>query len=519
VDPAIAVGLGLRDRSDRLALDQLRDALHDRRMLLVLDNFEHVAAAAPHLVALLGATPGLRMLVTSRAVLHVAGEQIVMVPTLALPDPGAEDAAAAAFAAPAIQLFLDRARASLPSQTWTREDVVAVAAICRQLDGLPLAIELAAARSRLLSPQALLTHLGAGPFEALAGGPRDLPPRQQTLRATLDWSFGLLSTQEQTLLAGLGLFAGGFTLELARAALGAEVVTLDGLASLLDHSLVQRVESAGGEQRFRLLEVVRLYALERLTDSGRETAMRERWAQALLGLAEAAEREAFARYVALGDREGEARALHKLADLAHDCGDLAGARALFDTCLAIRRAIGDQVGIAEALIGLGDVMLKQGQHDGAADCYGAALALVQARGDQVDRAWATRGLARVARAKGQDAHAQQLFAESLRLAWAQANPWGIAVCLDGLGGAMAARGDLVWATVLFGAADSVRAANQLHVVPGALPDVDADRRITRAQFGDEAFAAALEEGRARPVDTVIADALAHSRNQPEHQST
>ena len=748
VDTTIAVALGLRDRGDRPALDQLCDTLRDRRMLLVLDNAEHVVAAAPHLVALLGGAHGLRLLVTSRVVLHVAGEQIVMVPPLALPDLEAEDTGAAAAAAPAIQLFLDRARAIVPGRAWAPNDIVTVATICRQLDGLPLAIELAAARCRLLSPQALLAHLGTGPFETLASGPRDLPARQQTLRATLDWSFGLLPAQEQALLAGLGLFTGGFTLDLARAVLGAELVTLDALASLVDHSLVQCVEDAVREQRFGLLEVVRLYALERLAASGREAATRERWARALLGLAEEAEpglrgpaqgswlarldaerpnlnallawtlgesapapsdadarpetgvrlvaalipfwwrrgyagegqrwvaaaitatprtstaaragllvqagrlawhqgehtlaiarseealalsrgvgdtrsaafalltlgtvhwyqgdsptaeselaaslvlaeaagdrwmqaavclaralvayhcgeherraellarslglsraiddsfgiaeallwsgniaveqgtldqaeplyREALARYVALGDRGGEARVLHKLADLAHDRGDLAGARTRFDACLAIRRAIGDGVGIAEALIGLGDVMLKQGDRDGAAGCYGAALALVQARGDQVDRAWALRGLARVARARGEYVRAWQLFAESLRLAWAQANPWGIAVCLDGLGGALAALGDPVWAAVLFGAADRVRTANQLHAVPGALPDVDADRAVTRARLGDEAFAAALEEGIARPVDTVIAEALAQSRDGVERQA-
>jgi tetratricopeptide (TPR) repeat protein len=202
--------------------------------------------------------------------------------------------------------------------------------------------------------------------------------------------------------------------------------------------------------------------------------------------------------------------LHKLADLAHDQGDLAGARALFDACLAIRHAIGDSVGIAEALIGLGDVMLKQSDRDGAAGCYAQALALVQARGDQVDRAWAIRGLARVARARGEDARAIQLFAESLRLAWAQANPWGIAACLDGLGGAVAACGDLLGAALLFGAADGVRSANQLQAVPGALPDVDRDRALTRERLGEARFAAALQQGLTQSVDAVIAEALARS---------
>ncbi|HEU5104197.1 MAG TPA: tetratricopeptide repeat protein [Roseiflexaceae bacterium] len=737
VDTTIAVALGLRDRGDRPALDQLRDALRDRRMLLVLDNAEHVVAAAPRLVALLGGAPGLRILVTSRAILHVHGEQIVTIPPLALAEPGAEGADAAV-AAPAVQLFLDRARALVPGRTWATDDIAAVAAICRQLDGLPLAIELAAARCRLLSPPVLLANLRDALFETLAGGPRDLPARQQTLRATLDWSFGLLTAHEQALFAGLGLFVGGCTLDLARATLGAELVTLDALASLLDHSLVHHAGNAAGEQRFELIEVVRLYALERLAVSARAAA-RERWAWALLELAEAAAeglqgaeqgawlarldaerpnlsalltwifgdaapvpledarseigsrlvaalisfwwrrgytseglrwvaaaiaavgagaaararllgqagrlawhqgelalaiarseealalsrglgdargaafalltlgtvrwyqgdssaaeadlsaslalaeaagdrwmqaavclagalvayhrgehdrraellarslslaraigdslgmaeallwsgeiaveqgvldraelpyREAGERFVALGDRDGEARVLHKLADMAHDRGDLARARTLFDDCLAIRRAIGDQVGIAEALIGLGDVLLRQAQHDLAVDCYEQALALVQARGDQVDRAWAIRGLARVARAKGENTQAAQLFAESLRLAWAQANPWGIAVCLDGLGGALSACGDPLLAAALFGAADGVRAANRLRAVPGALPDVEQDRALTRAQLGQEAFIAALESGMARPVDLVITEALAQSR--------
>jgi non-specific serine/threonine protein kinase len=735
VSAAIAVALGLHDRGDRPALEQLRDVLRDRRMLLVLDNAEHVVAAAPQLVALLGGAPGLRLLVTSRAILHVGGEQIVMVPPLELPDPDADYASAAIAASPAIQLFLERAGALGAGHTWAAEQIDSVATICRQLDGLPLAIELAAARCRVLSPQALLAHLHAGPLETLADGPRDLPARQQTLRATLDWSFGLLPAREQALLAGLGLFAGGFTFDLARAALGSELVSLDTLASLIDHSLVQRAEDAPDEPRFRLLEVVRLYALEHLAASGRAPPARQRWAQALLELAEKAERglhgpaqgswlarldterptlnalltwalgaptpeptdvdtrseigarlvaalipfwwrrgymgegqrwvavavaagasgpararllaqagwlawhqgehalatarseealalsrsvgdtrsagfalltlgierwyqgdssaaeqhlaasqalaestgdrwmqaaiclagalvayhrgaherraallaqslslsraiddslgvaeallwagniaveqgaldqaepsynEALARYVALGDREGQARVLHKLADLAHDRNDLEGARTLFEDCLAIRRAIGDRAGIAEALIGQGDVLFKQGDRDAAASCYEAARTLVEARDDQVNRAWALRGLARVARASGEHTRARHLFAESLRLAWAQANPWGIAACLDGLGGAVAALGDPAGAATLFGAADSVRASHQLRAVPGALPDVDADRALVEAQLGDAAFAAARAGAMALPIETVVAEAL------------
>ena len=287
VEAAIAVALGLRPRGDAPALDLLREALRERRALLVLDNFEHVTAAAPHLTGLLSAAPGLRLLVTSRAVLHIAGELVLAVPPLALPDSGAEDTGAA----PATRLFVERALAAAPDRVWGAADLAAVAAICRQLDGLPLAIELAAARSRLLPPAALLAHLSAGPFETLSGGWRDLPARQQTLRATLDWSFGLLTETEQRLLAGLGLFAGGWTLDLARAALGPGLATLDALGALLDHSLIQRTHAAAGQQRFALLEVVRAYALERLAASGQEAQIRADWAEALLTLAERAEQD------------------------------------------------------------------------------------------------------------------------------------------------------------------------------------------------------------------------------------
>lgn len=283
VTAAVASALGIRDRGDRPLLDHLYDTLAERQMLLILDNAEHVLAAAPHLATLLRHAPGLRVLVTSRAILHIAGEHVVEVPLLELPS--AEHGPAAA---PAVQLFLERAGAVAPLHTWGPEALAAVTAICRRLAGLPLAIELAAARSRLLTLQELLVQLEAHPLETLAGGPRDLPPRQQTLQATLDWSVALLAPQEQALLFALGLFNGHWSLGLARAAWGDALVALDALATLVDQSLVRPLAGDPREQRFELLDVVRRYALERLEASGTAAAHRMGWAQALCAFTEAA---------------------------------------------------------------------------------------------------------------------------------------------------------------------------------------------------------------------------------------
>jgi predicted ATPase len=678
-------------------------------------------------------------------VLRIAPEYVFSVPPLELPIAQTGTLTPAEMeAAPAVQLLIDRVRAAAPTLVLTPADLTAVAAICERLDGLPLAIELAAARCRVLPPRALLARLQASLFDTLgANGRRDLPARQQTLRAMLDWSFDLLTEREQLLLTGLGVFAGSFTLEFAGQVLGAEHVSLDTLATLIDHSLVQLIEPGEDEPRFAMLEVVRAYALDRLATE-RVNLLYEQHALAFLALAEAAElglrgpqqgawlvqldaeqtnlgaaltwalidaprqparangspspssaaligarivaalipfwwrrgyagegqrwlalalaastnadaqirlhllaqagrfawlcgeyavavahseaalqlcqatgdtgsaafalatlgmvawyqgqsavaeqylaeslalaeadeniwqqvatclvlalvaynrgdherrvallerslqlaracedragiaeallwwaniaaeqsdldraesgyQEALALYRELQDRGGVARILHKLADLAHDRGDLVGARRLFDECLATLRAIGDRVGIGDALIGLGDVQFKRGDLDAAAACYDEAFTLIQARGGQVEQAWTLRGRARVACARGDYQGGYALFMESLRLAQSQANPWGIAVCLDGVGGAIAALGQPMLAAELFGAANAVRAASQLRLIAGALPDIDQARAAVRAALGEHAFASALARGAARPLEDVISAALA-----------
>jgi predicted ATPase len=252
---AIAAGLGLNTSGGRLLIDVV-SYLRSKRLLLVLDNFEQVTEAAPVVAELLAAAPGLVTLVTSRTVLRVSGEFELCVPPLAVPpfrDAGNLDDYAS------VRLFMARAGAAAPGFELTGRNAQAVAEICRRLDGLPLAIELAAARIRLLPPAALLARLD-DQMSVLTAGPRDLPERQRTLRNTLDWSFGLLSADEQALFARLGVFAGTFGLPAAEAVCGDPSTpaghpgrTMDTLSSLVDSSLV-RPEPREDEPRFSLLE-------------------------------------------------------------------------------------------------------------------------------------------------------------------------------------------------------------------------------------------------------------------------
>src|SRR5262249_46668690 len=261
VSGAIAAGLGLNTSGSRLRAD-LVSFLGSRRLLLVLDNFEQVTEAAPLLAGLLAAAPGLKMLVTSRSTLRLSGEHEFPVPSLPVPPTGVGDAGTAGQYA-SVRLFTERAQAAAPGFRLTGQNAGAVAEICRRLDGLPLAIELAAARSRLLPPQALLARLD-DQMSLLTGGPRDLPERQRTLRNTLDWSFGLLSPAEQALFSCLGVFPGSFDLEAGEAVGGAEPGSadqdqdgeiIDTLGSLVDASLVRQADRAG-QPRFSLLGTI-----------------------------------------------------------------------------------------------------------------------------------------------------------------------------------------------------------------------------------------------------------------------
>ncbi|HEU0234888.1 MAG TPA: adenylate/guanylate cyclase domain-containing protein [Candidatus Limnocylindrales bacterium] len=267
---AIARSIGLGDVIERTLLEELTDWLTDRRMLLVLDNFEQVTEAAGAVAQLLRDCPRLIVLVTSREALHVRAEHVYAVPPLGLPPEGlTRPSAASVEASEAVQLFLDRAQAVRPDFRLTDDNAGAIAEICRRLDGLPLAIELAAARLGLFSPEVLRDRLGDR-LGLLRSGPRDLPERQQTLRATMDWSYDLLEAREQRLFEFLAVFADAEfgAIESVAAAVGTvdgiALDVLDGLGGLAEKSLIRQVDGQGGEPRVAMLETIREFAADRL---------------------------------------------------------------------------------------------------------------------------------------------------------------------------------------------------------------------------------------------------------------
>jgi predicted ATPase len=278
----------------RPLLTTLTAFLQAKNLLLVLDNFEQVLSAAPQVLELLSAAPQVTVLATSRAPLHLHGEQEVPVPPLEVPDPRRLPPLELLSQFAAVELFRQRARDVQPDFALSGENAAAVAAICERLDGLPLAIELAARRVKLLSPAALLSRLEPR-LPLLVGGARDLPARHQTLRATIAWSYDLLSAAEQKLFRRISLFVGGCTLEAAAVVSatpdGQETDLLDRMASLVDKSLLREEEQTDGEPRFLMLETLREYGLECLAASGEGLEIRRRHAESFLALAETAERE------------------------------------------------------------------------------------------------------------------------------------------------------------------------------------------------------------------------------------
>jgi predicted ATPase len=290
VMPTVSRVLGLTEATSVHPREALRRYLREKRFLLVLDNFEHVAGAAPEVADLLGSCPNLTVLVTSRAPLRVRGEREYSVSSLAVPDPTRMPAVEEVAETPAAELFVERATEASPAFELTEKNAAAVAAICWRLDGLPLALELAAAQARFLGPTALLSRLDGA---LQAGGARDLPERQRTMRATLDWSHGLLSQGEKALFRRLSVFAGGFTLEAAEevCAIGdtsdEEVFLL--LGNLVEQSLVVADATPEGVTRYRMLEPVRQYALEKLDEAEEAEDARRRHVAFFLALAEEAE--------------------------------------------------------------------------------------------------------------------------------------------------------------------------------------------------------------------------------------
>ncbi len=341
VAPAIAQSFGLEGGSSGHAVDRIARVVRDRRILLVLDNLEQVTAAAPSISRLFHLCPHLTVLSTSRAPLRISDEVDYAVSPLALANPLGAGSFDELISADAMQLFAVRAQAVKRDFAVTPENVEAVAAICQSLDGLPLAIELAAARIRVLPPEALLDRLDPR-LPLLTGGPRDRPSHQQTVRDTIAWSYDLLSIDDQALFRQLSVFVGGFSLAAAEA-VAQTLDVLDGIANLIDQSLIQQTTDALGSTRFAMLETVREYGLELLLATPEESNTRARHAAWMLDYAaEAAEAWIRTDYALWSDRleveRGNLRAALTWANGDRAGGARHGARHRVQSLLAHARS-------------------------------------------------------------------------------------------------------------------------------------------------------------------------------------
>ena len=464
----VAQTLGVNETAGQ----ELTAYLAEKELLLVIDNLEQVLNAAPLLVEHLAAASRVKLLATSREALHVAAERIYPVPPLGLPDPAHLPEPSALSQYEAVALFIERAKAVVPGFAVTEGNAPALAEICVRLDGLPLAIELAAARVTLLSPEAMLARLDES-LKLLKGGRRDAPERHRTLAQTLAWSYDLLGEDESWLFARLGVFVSGFTLEAMEAVCDAD---LDTLGSLVDKSLVRR----DGE-RFVMLETVRDYALERLGASGEEDTLRDRHASffedrvsdafvkrfareaeladeleaehdnlraaldrlaatdparqlrlaGMLGwfwhmhshLSEGRTRLAEALVSATGPEEDRARALGAAGSLAGYQGDVTAGRPLVDEAIAIWRAAGQEQDIALALFDLGWAYFLDGDDSSARSCWEESLELQRRLGNPALVNRGQLGLLQILVSQGELDAVPSLASEAIALSRSLGDPW------------------------------------------------------------------------------------------------
>jgi predicted ATPase/DNA-binding CsgD family transcriptional regulator len=529
VAAAVVRALAVHETHGGPPREAVRDALRDKQLLLVLDNFEQVLPAAPLVGELLAAGGRLKALVTSRAPLRLRAEYAYPVPPLALPDLRPPAPAGRLPPSGSVRLFVERARAAQPDFALTDVNAPAVAELCHRLDGLPLALELAAARTRVLSPRALVERLERR-LPLLTGGPRDAPARQQTLRAAIAWSYDLLDPPERALFRRLAVFAGGCGPEAAAGVAASDprgaapedgapvsppdagLGVLDGLAALVDHSLLRRDESPAAaalpDPRFVMLETVREYAAERLRESGEADAVRRRHAAYYLALAEAAEprlvgaeqagwlhrlaqeygnllavvrwsvdggssetalrlagalwrfwstrghlgegRAWLARALDLpsGPAAARAKALTAAGTLAYQQGDYAAAGAHYEAGLALKRDLGDLRGVASSLNGLGNVAALRGEYALARAHFEESLELRRRLDDRWGVAAALHNLGYVGHQEGDLDDARRYYEASLTAEQELGNRHGVALSLSNLGLVVAEGGDAVRARAL-----------------------------------------------------------------------
>jgi predicted ATPase len=493
--------LGLRGAAGQTSLEILKKNLQDPSRpptLFLLDNFEHLLDAAPTVADLLAVSPHLRILVTSRAALHIYGEHEFPVPPLALPDAREKSPVEALSQYPALALFAQRAVAAKPDFELNEENASAVMEICARLDGLPLAIELAAARVKFLSVSSMRTRL-ASRLQLLTGGARDLPPRQQTLRSAIDWSYDLLTPAEQKLFRRLSVFVGGCTLESVEAVCDTkgdlEIDLFEGMASMMDKSLIQQAEQANGESRFTMLETIREYAQEKLEAGLEKDATQKAHAAYCLVLAEelaagqnnGAGAQAFDAFslehdnfraglewltetgnaewglrlgaalfrfweareyltegrerlgrlldlpAAAARNKSRARALFAAGVLAVEQADYAAAKTMLEESAEIARALGDKQGVAVALNALAVIARDMGDLEQAHSLFEEHLALWRDLGDQNAVARSLSNLASIPRLQRNYERARSLYAEALSI-FRQIGDWaGVAWSLNAQG--------------------------------------------------------------------------------------
>jgi predicted ATPase/transcriptional regulator with XRE-family HTH domain len=474
---ALAHSLGVQPKDDRALPAALAAHMRAKRLLLVIDNFEHLLDAALDVAGLLEACPDVTALVTSRAVLRLRGEHEVPIQPLAVPDLCHVSNPEGVAQYPAVALFLERVREHHPGFALSAANAGTVAAVCARLEGLPLALELAAAQSRLFSPRALLTRLERR-LAVLTGGPRDLAPRQQTMRATVAWSYNLLTAGEQALFRRLAVFAGGCTLAAIDAVCqvpgGIEGEVLACLDALANKSLLQQTEGAGEEPRFGMLETIREYGLECLT-SDELVAARQAHAHHYLALAEEAEprvsrAEQAAWLARLETEHDNLRAALRWTRESHGVVlglRLAGALAPFwlvrghlsegrGWLEGLLGAAGDlemdaavRAAQAKALYGAGLLAGAQSDHAPAIACYEASLALFRALDDRQGVANALSNLGTVAFQRGENGRATALHEEALAIRRGLGNRPGIATSLNNLGVVAQTVGDYGRAATFF----------------------------------------------------------------------
>jgi len=502
--PSVARALSLPEPAGKQAAQVLESYLARRRLLLVLDNFEHVLPAGPSLGLLAGKCSGLAVLATSREALGVRGEFQFPVAPLGVPERA--EGIAGISRSGAAELFLQRVRSVAPALELTGTDASTVAAICRKLDGIPLALELAAAQLKYMSPASLLHRLDRR-LSVLEGGPRDLPERQRSLRAALEWSYELLGAADQALFRQLSVFEGGFTEEAADAVCG----QAGSVRSLVDKCLLQPASSRDDEPRFSMLETLREYARQRLRDADEEVAVRQRHAGYYCRLAEIAAprtagagREPFLHrldlewpnlrsalawsvehdnrctglriagalgwfwnlrgYVAegrqwtdrllAGDLEGcepaeRASALYVAAILAWKQADTSTVRRLADESIALRRAVGDDRPLAFSLAAAGLIAISENRLEEGKDLLEESLALFRLDGEPWGIAYGLSNLGDVLLSGADLAGARALYQESLNLFSRLGDGWGCGLVEHTLGGVGLAQGDAAGARLHF----------------------------------------------------------------------